>query len=180
MKKRIFAIALALSMSLGTVSAYAQTPTSTQPMQLSEYEILLGSSYALNYAYPLRSYSDDLAILSSQTPVAAPYDLMRSWMPTHIALVNSDIAALENLNQAITRNKNEILYEIQPQLNKIITSAKLYVNGCNKVYNGNAQGFSIVSSAASDIWDAQYNISVYCDDLYRTTKYGLETIFPAI
>lgn len=179
MKKRIFAIALALSMSLGTVSAYAQTQTSTQPMQLSEYEILLGSSYVLNYAYPIRSHSDELTIIVSHAPAYYDYNLMRSSMPTHISLVNMKIADLEKLNQTITNGKVEAFYAIQPQLNKIIAAGKLYVDGCNKVYNGNAQGFSMVNSASSSIHDAQLEIAAYCDNLYGTVKYGLDTLFPS-
>lgn len=179
MKKRIFAIALALSMSLCTVSAYAQTQTSTQPMQLSEYEILLGSSYVLNYAYPIRSHSDELTIIVSHAPAYYDYNLMRSSMPTHISLVNMKIADLEKLNQTITNGKVEAFYAIQPQLNKIIAAGKLYVDGCNKVYNGNAQGFSMVNSASSSIHDAQLEIAAYCDNLYGTVKYGLDTLFPS-
>lgn len=179
MKKRIFAIALALSMSLGTVSAYAQTPIYTSSVSTSEYATALTMLYNMNYAYPVRSHSDELTILVSQTPVYSDYDLMRSWMPTHLSLVNDEITFLETFNTLITHKNVEPFYNIQPQLNKIIAAGKLYVDGCNKVYNGNAQGFSIVNSATSSIYDAQYEIAKYCDNINIESMRYLGTAFPS-
>lgn len=179
MKKRIFAIALALSMSLGTVSAYAQTPIYTSSVSTSEYATALTKLYNMNYAYPVRSHSDELTILVSQTPVYSEYDLMRSWMPTHLSLVNDEIASLEAFNTLITYKHVEPFYNIQPQLNKIIAAGKLYVDGCNKIYNGNSQGFSIVNSATSSIYDAQYEIAKYCDNINIESMRYLGTAFPS-
>lgn len=179
MKKRIFAIALALSMSLGTAPAYAQTPIYTSSVSTSEYATALTKLYNMNYAYPVRSHSDELTILVSQTPVYSDYNLMRSWMPTHLSLVNDEIASLEAFNTLITYKHVEPFYNIQPQLNKIIAAGKLYVDGCNKIYNGNSQGFSIVNSATSSIYDAQYEIAKYCDNINIESMRYLGTAFPS-
>lgn len=179
MKKRIFAIALALSMSLGTVPAYAQTPIYTSSVSTSEYATALTKLYNMNYAYPVRSHSDELTILVSQTPVYSDYNLMRSWMPTHLSLVNDEIASLEAFNTLITYKHVEPFYNIQPQLNKIIAAGNLYVDGCNKIYNGNSQGFSIVNSATSSIYDAQYEIAKYCDNINIESMRYLGTAFPS-
>ncbi len=180
MKKRIFAIALALSMSLGTVSAYAQTPIYTSSVSTSEYATALTQLYNMNYAYPVRSHSDELTILVSQTPVYSNYDLMRSWMPTHLSLVNDEITYLETFNTLITQKHVEPFYNIQPQLNKIIAAGKLYVDGCNKIYNGNSQDFPIVNSSISSIYDAQYEIAKYCDNINIESMKYLGTAFPSI
>lgn len=177
MKKRIFAITLALAMSLGTVSAYAQTTTQTS-VPMSQYATALGVLYNENYAYMIRTYSSDLTSFINATPVLDEY-VTQEQIKTHITLVNAQISNLESINNLITLKYVEPFYTMQPEINKMITAAKAYVDGCNKIYNKNLQGYSQISSSVSDIYDAEIKISSYCDSVHDASMLYLSNVFPA-
>ena len=177
MKKRIFAIALALSMSLGTVSAYAQTTTQTS-VPMSQYATALGVLYNENYAYMIRTYSSDLTSFINATPVFDEY-VTQEQIKTHITLVNAQISNLESVNDLITLKHVEPFYTIQPEINKMITAGKTYIDGCNKIYNRNPQGYYLISSSVSDIYDAEIKLSAHCDSIHESSMLYLSKAFPS-
>lgn len=162
MKKRIFAIALALSMSLGTVPAYAQTtPPNYVPIEKHIDSLLM--LHIESYIYALRKDTTDLMVLVNGATLLNNFTTKEDILE-HITNVQAIISDLESIDNLITENHIEPLYYIQTDLKDFIASAKIYVNGCMNVYNNkNSYGYELAESSLLSIYRYHTSISTFCD-----------------
>lgn len=181
MKKKIFALIISLCLTFGAVPAYAQAKSNFDSVPITQYSDALSTLYTANFAYLLRASSSDLLLCVDMSPLQTePNSMRKDELLISINNINYNISSLESANYIITENQLEEFYGIQPAIAELISSSKLFVEGCNRVYNKDPNGYYIASSAISSIYDSQFEISKYCDNInglsiqYLSTIYGLQ------
>lgn len=163
MKKKLLAVVLSLGLTFSSVPAYAAVPTETT-VPIAQYAEAILNLYSESYAYMLRSYSGDLVMAIATSPVTSEF-ATKDDILLNIDNINYYISFLETVNSLITTKHVKVFYEIQPTITQLITSAKLYIEGCKKICNSDTTGYSVISSALPSIYSSYNSIANYCDSI---------------